>query len=85
MDGNLRTIITECIQDIETGGADVHGCLERHPDRAEELRPHLSLTRFAPRSVAPAMTEAPIATNSYIDQSRTDRRFFDIFRPAYAA
>jgi len=43
MDKKLRKILTECIRDIETGARDVDGCLERHPDRAAELRPHLEL------------------------------------------
>jgi hypothetical protein len=43
MDRQLRKILTECIRDIETGARDVEGCLQRHADRAEELRPHLEL------------------------------------------
>src|SRR3990172_10928803 len=43
MDKKLRKILTESIRDIETGARDVDGCLERHPDRAGELRPHLEL------------------------------------------
>ena len=43
MDKKLRTILTECIRDIETGARDITGCLERYPERAEELRPHLEL------------------------------------------
>ncbi|MDP2674804.1 MAG: hypothetical protein Q8Q00_07845 [Dehalococcoidia bacterium] len=43
MDKKLRKILTECIRDIETGARDMEGCLERHPDRAAELRPHLEL------------------------------------------
>ncbi len=43
MDRKLRKILTECIRDIETGARDVEGCLQRHPDRAAELRPHLEL------------------------------------------
>src|SRR3990172_2012202 len=45
MDKKLRKILTECIRDIETGARDVEGCLQRHPDRAAELRPHLELWR----------------------------------------
>ena len=43
MDRKLRKILTECIRDIEMGARDVEGCLQRHPDRAAELRPHLEL------------------------------------------
>jgi len=43
MDTKLRKILTECIRDIETGARDVEGCLQRHADRAAELRPHLEL------------------------------------------
>ena len=43
MDSKLRKILTECIRDIETGARDVEGCLQRYPDRAAELRPHLEL------------------------------------------
>ena len=43
MDKKLRKILTECIRDIETGSRDMEGCLERHPDRAAELRTHLEL------------------------------------------
>ncbi len=43
MDRMLQKILTECIRDIETGDRDVEGCLQRHPDRAAELRPHLEL------------------------------------------
>ena len=43
IDNKLRKILTECIRDIETGALDVEGCLQRHPDRAAELRPHLEL------------------------------------------
>ncbi|MCH8920090.1 MAG: hypothetical protein IIA23_05200 [Chloroflexi bacterium] len=43
MDSKLRKILTDCIGDIETGARDVEGCLQRHPDRAAELRPHLEL------------------------------------------
>ncbi len=43
MDRKLQQILTECIRDIETGDRDVEGCLQRHPDRAAELRPHLEL------------------------------------------
>ena len=43
MDSKLRKILTNCIGDIETGARDVEGCLQRHPDRAAELRPHLEL------------------------------------------
>ena len=43
MDRKLRKILTECIRDIETGARDVDGCLERHHDRAADLRPHLEL------------------------------------------
>jgi hypothetical protein len=43
MDTELRKILTECIRDIETGARDVEGCLQRHADRAAELRPHLEL------------------------------------------
>jgi hypothetical protein len=43
MDSKLRKILTDCIGDIETGVRDVEGCLQRHPDRAVELRPHLEL------------------------------------------
>jgi len=45
MDSKLRKILTDCIGDIETGARDVEGCLQRHPDRAAELRPHLELWR----------------------------------------
>jgi hypothetical protein len=43
MDSKLRKILTDCIGDIETGARDVEGCLQRHPDQAAELRPHLEL------------------------------------------
>ncbi len=43
MDSKLRNTLTECIRDIETGARDVEGCLQRHPDRAAELRPHLEM------------------------------------------
>ncbi len=43
MDSKLRNTLTECIRDIETGARDVEGCLQRHPDRAADLRPHLEL------------------------------------------
>ena len=43
MDSKLRKILTESIRDIETGARDVEGCLQRHPDRAAELRPHLEM------------------------------------------
>jgi hypothetical protein len=43
MDNKLRKILTDCIGDIETGALDMEGCLQRHPDRAAELRPHLEL------------------------------------------
>ncbi len=43
MDSKLRKLLTDCIRDIETGALDVEGCLQRHPDRAAELRPHLEL------------------------------------------
>ena len=43
MDSKLRKILTECIRDMETGARDVEGCLQLHPDRAAELRPHLEL------------------------------------------
>ncbi len=43
MDSKLRKLLTDCIGDIETGARDVEGCLQRHPDRAAELRPHLEL------------------------------------------
>mgnify|MGYP000447626225 CR=1 FL=1 len=43
MDRKLRKILTDCIGDIETGALDMEGCLQRHPDRAAELRPHLEL------------------------------------------
>ena len=43
MDSKLRKILTDCIRDIETGARDVEGCLQRHPDRAAELRPHLEM------------------------------------------
>ncbi len=43
MDRKLRKILTECIREIETGALDVEGCLQRYPDRAAELRPHLEL------------------------------------------
>ncbi len=43
MDRKLRKILTDSIRDIETGARDVEGCLQRHPDRAAELRPHLEL------------------------------------------
>ncbi|MCH7998826.1 MAG: hypothetical protein IIA91_05020 [Chloroflexi bacterium] len=43
MDSKLRKILTECIRHIETGARDVEGCLQLHPDRAAELRPHLEL------------------------------------------
>jgi len=43
MDRKLRKTLTECIRDIETGARDVGGCLQRHPDQAAELRPHLEL------------------------------------------
>jgi hypothetical protein len=55
MDRNLRTILTECIRDLETGASDLSECVERHPDWAAELRAHLSLTRFSPR-VSPVVT-----------------------------
>ena len=45
MDRKLRKILTECIRDVETGARDIEGCLQRHPDRAVELRPHLELWR----------------------------------------
>jgi len=45
MDRKLRKILTECIQDVETGARDIEGCLQRHPDRAADLRPHLELWR----------------------------------------
>jgi len=45
MDRKLRKILTECIQDVETGARDIEGCLQRHPDRAVDLRPHLELWR----------------------------------------
>jgi hypothetical protein len=41
MDKKLQQVLTECIRDIETGAADINGCLTRYPDRAGELRPHL--------------------------------------------
>ncbi len=43
MDRKLRKTLTECIREIETGTRDVEGCLQQHPDRAAELRPHLEL------------------------------------------
>ncbi len=43
MDNKLRKILTDCTGDIETGALDMEGCLQRHPDRAAELRPHLEL------------------------------------------
>ena len=43
LDSKLRKILTECIRDMETGARDVDGCLQLHPDRAAELRPHLEL------------------------------------------
>ncbi len=43
MDSKLRKILTECIRDIETGARDVEGCLQRYPDLAAELSPHLEL------------------------------------------
>ncbi len=43
MDSKLRKLLTESIGDIETGARDVEDCLQRHPDRAAELRPHLEL------------------------------------------
>ncbi|MCH8051012.1 MAG: hypothetical protein IIC86_03230 [Chloroflexi bacterium] len=43
MNGKLRKILTECIRDIETGALDVEGCLQRHPNQAEELQSHLEL------------------------------------------
>ena len=43
MDNKLRKILTDCIRDMETGALDMEGCLQRHPDRAAELRPHLEL------------------------------------------
>src|SRR3990170_395501 len=43
MDRKLRKILTECIRDIETGSRDIEGCLERHHERAADLRPHLEL------------------------------------------
>ncbi len=43
MDRKLRKTLTECIREIETGARDVEGCLQQHPDRAAELRPHLEL------------------------------------------
>jgi hypothetical protein len=45
MDRKLRKILTESIRDIETGALDVEGCLQRHPDRAVDLWPHLELWR----------------------------------------
>ena len=43
MDGKLHKTLTDCIRDIATGARDVEGCLQQHPDRAAELRPHLEL------------------------------------------
>ncbi len=43
MDRKLRRTLTECIREIETGSRDVKGCLQQHPERAAELRPHLEL------------------------------------------
>ncbi len=43
MDGKLHKTLTDCIRDISTGARDVEGCLQQHPDRAAELRPHLEL------------------------------------------
>ena len=43
MDKKLRKILTECIREMETGARDVDGCLQRYPDRATQLRPHLEL------------------------------------------
>ncbi len=43
MDSKLRKLLTDCIRDIETGARDVESCLQRHPDGAAELRPHLEL------------------------------------------
>jgi hypothetical protein len=64
MDRNLRTILTECIRDLETGASDLSECVERHPDWAAELRAHLSLTRFSPRTVSPVMNHAPAAVST---------------------
>jgi len=77
MDRNLRTIVTECIRDIETGAANVSGCLERHADRAAELRPHLSLTRFSPKSVSPVMQEEPVAVSNALATKSPMRRTLD--------
>jgi hypothetical protein len=43
MDGKLRKILTECIREIESGDSSMEDCLQRYPDRAAELRPHLEL------------------------------------------
>ena len=43
MDRKLRKILTECIRDVETGARDIEGCLQRYPDRAVELRPHMEM------------------------------------------
>ncbi len=43
MDRRLREILTECIRDLEAGRREIADCLVRYPERADELRLHLSL------------------------------------------
>ena len=62
MDKKLRNILTECIRDIETGARDMDGCLERYPERAAELRPHLELWT--------SLDAAPMAKPGFAGQQR---------------
>src|SRR5450830_1425614 len=42
-DRSVAKILARCLEDIENGLATVDECLRRHPEQAEELRPHLEL------------------------------------------
>jgi len=66
MDKKLRNILTECIRDIETGTRDVDGCLDRYPERAAELRPHLELWS--------SLDAAPRARPNFAGQQRGQQR-----------
>jgi hypothetical protein len=66
MDGKLHKTLTDCIRDIATGARDVEGCLQQHPDRAAELRPHLELWS--------RLNTAPKAEPNFSSQQRGQHR-----------
>jgi hypothetical protein len=52
-DRSVAKVLARCLEDIENGVATVDECLRRHPEQAEELRPHLELHQQLARMQRP--------------------------------